>query len=651
MCGFLLIIALDRQPIPRACLERASKYLHHRGPDEEQIIIKENCGIVFRRLSINDLTTGSQPLWDCSNSKALICNGEIYNSPALRSEFVGTYSFRGNSDCEVILPLYEKYGEGCFEKLEGMFAGALFDFENKKLLVARDRFGIKPLYYYQKKGWLVVASEIKAMAATGIVERDINHDYIHDCFNFGYCIDQQTILNDVRQLAPASFAQYGFYEHKPIVFQTYWKPVFPKRQGVADLTLATEQSCLVREKLNNAIRSHLLSDVPLAAYLSGGLDSTITSLLMKKNMQSRLTTFSISFAEKDFDESSVFLKTVEYAGFDGNTVVCDERDIELFAHTIRTLEMPQFSPMDIPLVKLSKVVRALGIKVVLCGEGSDELFGGYPVFPWIHIASALNLPLASLAGKFLKRKALHFIGLPDVLHPVFLDVFSQESLAVEKELGFFPPWLPFWRRRRRRCAGIFNEPGRHSLSRHPALCALAEDLARDYPGVDRFDAAVYVELKTRLPNFILQRTDRTSMANSVEARVPFLDGPFADCAIKCPPLLKTSGFREKSILRRAFKDLLPPHFRSSRKFGYNAPNQWCWGESGRELVENYLGADRLRKSGIFNEKEIQRRIPGVRSHADANAWNLERHEDAVFLTGVLSTQILLEEFTKPISSP
>lgn len=645
MCGFVVIASLNGQSIPEEALKKGAEAIAHRGPDDEQILIRSNIGIAFRRLSINDLDKGVQPLWNENKSCALVCNGEIYNSPSLKKELeLGNHHFKTGSDCEVILPLYEASPSDFVTKLEGMFALSIIDFEKSKLTFARDRFGIKPLYFYQDKSWVIVASEIKALLATGLVPKEINSRFVYDSFTFGHALDQQTIVKNVNAISPASITYINLKEPKALVEREYWHPSFPERKAALDILGGRQAEHDVRQYLSQAVESHLLSDVPVAAYLSGGLDSTITSLLMKQFLPSQLTTFSIGFEDSEFDESKIFHQTNSFGGFNGIEIRAIASDINLFRETIRTIEMPQFSPMDIPLIKLSARVKSEGIKVVLSGEGSDELFGGYSVFPWIHIATALNLPSMRPLREIMSHKALRLIGIPDEGHPIFNDVFSDESLAIERELGFFPPWLPIWRRRLQGAASLFSEPEKLFIKRHPALLAIGDKLKKDYPKIDKFDAGLYVEIKTRLPNYILNRTDRTSMKNSVEARVPFLDKAFSESALACSPLLKTFGFREKSVLRKAFKDILPPHFKSLRKFGYTAPNKWCWAPEATALQEQYLSNTTLEQTGIFNTKEIQSRINAVKAAAQNNKWSLERMEDSSFLIGIMSLQVLFDEF-------
>lgn len=642
MCGFLVVAALEGQSVSEESLKRGSLALAHRGPDDEQIIVRSNIGIAFRRLSINDLSTGTQPLWNENNSCSLVCNGEIYNSPDLKSKLESSgHKFKTGSDCEAILPLYQSDPSDFVSKLEGMFALVIADFDKQRITFARDRFGIKPLYIYKDSSWFILASEIKALLATGLIAKEANSRYFYDSFTFGFALDQQTYIKGINAVAPASIGVLDIGSKKPPLTRKYWKPEFPERKGLSEILTGAKAQKEIKELLGKSVKSHLLSDVPVAAYLSGGLDSTITSLLMKQLTDKDLTTFSIGFEDPEFDETTIFEKTNKFANFNGIRLSTSNSDIKLFSETIRTIEMPQFSPMDIPLAKLSARVREEGIKVVICGEGSDELLGGYTVFPWMQIAATLNLPAARPLRDTLVPAALNFLQIHPKTHHVFTDVFSDESAAIEKELGFFPPWLPIWRRKASRCSALFAEPEKIFINGHPALQALSETIRKDYPKIDRFDAGLFVELATRLPNFILQRTDRTSMKNSVEARVPYLDRAFAEATLRCPPVVKTFGFKEKSVLRKAFKDILPPHFKSIRKFGYSAPNQWCWEADGKDLIDQHLSTEALNRIGFFNVKEVESRISLVKQAAQQKKWTLEAQEDAAFLTGIISMQVLL----------
>lgn len=638
MCGFFVIINHAGEP-DREALRIGTAALAHRGPDDETFVHRDTVGIGFRRLSIVDLETGNQPLWNEAKDIALVCNGEIYNSASLRKDLESKgHSFATHSDCEVLVHLYEEFGSSFIERLEGMFAFVLIDFERKQVLSARDYFGIKPLYYHATKERILFASEIGALTKSGLVQRDVNTSYIQDSFLFGFPIGQTTLIKNVYALAPASFVQLDMRMPRPPEEIEYWRPEFCEGAGLKGIFSPTNTT-IVRQGLTDAVRSHRMSDVAVGSYLSGGIDSSILALLLRQQQKDDTVTYSIAFDDPLYSEEEVFKQTIQFAGLHGIVEECNANVIEHFPRVIRSLEMPLFSPTDVPMTLLAKRVRTNGMKVVLSGEGSDELFGGYAGFPWIQMRRALLTPSLSAHKATLSAKALGLLAIHPSLHFLYQKTLEDDAVRICNALGFYPPWLSHWLRRHDCLNSWIPDWRLDSIENHPSLLSIGQELQKQYPKLDPFNAGLYAELKTRLPNFILHRADRTSMSQSVEARVPFLDKNFASAVYTLSPLAKALGFKEKALLRAAFKNLLPPHLRKTRKFGYSAPNEWLWKQTN-DVTRHYLSEETTQRHGYFPAKriaEFSRELSNARGE-----WDFTLHEKANFLTGVISTHALLE---------
>lgn len=635
MCGIVAIIS-KKERAEREHLISALVSIAHRGPDSLGIHLSNGVGLGIARLSIVDIEGGNQPLTNERGTIFVVCNGEIYNYRALRKELEEKgHRFSSHSDVETLVHLYEEHGESFVERLNGMFAFVLLDTEKRLLIAGRDRLGIKPLLVFENSGHLILASEAKAIFASGLVEPKLDRRAIREAFVFNYIMGEQTAFEGIKNFTPGTLSHWNIDggERKS---SAYWTAKFPDARPFS-IPSATPYANELRSCFESSIGNHLIGDVPIGSYLSGGLDSTITAITAAKAVPAPLNTFSIRVHGEGYDESPQFLKTVETFGFSGHTF--DSRTVtpEDFMRALYHAEQPNMNPLDVPMIGLSGLVRARGMKVVLSGEGSDELFGGYFAYTLNQARRALNMVPAlkrSLMGKLLK----YYISSPEYASQVGEELLKETS-DVEDRFGVFPAWYPNWAILQRASDPLFLERW-DSLGDDSELARLASPIRQHYRSIDDFDKSLYLDLQARLPNYILHRLDRHTMANSVEGRVPFLSNEMIDLACRIPPVLKMFGLKEKSILRKAFKHVIPPHVMKQMKFGYNVPPKSLW-EGRSELREELMSERGISESGIFDPQAV---FDLRQRSTDLAQSGHVRDQATLMLTGILSVQMLHRSF-------
>ena len=633
MCGIGFLLKKDGRPVDPAEIERIQTAIAHRGPDSRSSLIHNNFGLGFTRLSIVDMQNGEQPLWNERRTVAVVCNGEIYNYKSLREELLARgHRLNSSSDCEVLPHLYEEDPEDFVSRLDGMFAFLLLDFEARQILLGRDRVGIKPLVTYEDDRVFAAASEAKALFATGAVPRTMNVQGLYDFFCFNYIPGAQTAFVGVKNFPPATIERRTFRGDSSRR-REYWAPNYPARQN--RIVLPGAFSGRLKETFTEAVRSHTIGDLPVGAYLSGGIDSTVISILLKRYSGEHLRTFSIKFSDPEFDESPVIARTVAQEGFNGSTHEVRGITLEEFRRSVLHNEQPHYSPLNVPLCALAGAVRDAGTKVVLCGEGSDELLGGYFCYTLNQANRALSLPqVAAYKPVLLDRLLRHYFRDPmDIAH--YKAVYSQDTSPVTGRFGTYPAWFPFWLYNTRIREGLFAEPWNDSLGADSEMARLSEPLKGKYAGIDEYNKSLYLEFKTRLPNYILQCADRNSMSRGVEARVPFLSNSMIDLLCSIPPILKMVGLKEKFILRKTFSTLVPKHVLKRRKFPYNAPSHFLWANPEAETL-HLVSEDRIRDAGIFDPARVSRLL----KQSAESPLRSDRDDAQSLLTGVLSCQIL-----------
>jgi asparagine synthase (glutamine-hydrolysing) len=543
-----------------------------------------------RRLAIIDPETGDQPLLNEDGSVVLVCNGEIYNHVELRRELLDRgHRFRTGSDAEVIVHLYEELGPSVVERLRGMFAFGLWETSRRRLLLARDRLGIKSLVYVVTADGLAFASETKALMATGMVDPSIDPRAVGQLLTLGFVQGPRTFFEGVRRLSPGHWLTW---EAGRIESRRYWDvPLTPLAERPQQS--ATEWSEGLKDKLDETVRLHLRSDVPVAAWLSGGIDSSAVAALACLRRDDTLMAISLAFEDPDSDEVGKVRTLADFPGFDIDvtTVECGSPDLAWYPTAVWHAEEPTGKGLEIPRLLLSRATRPLA-KVVLSGEGADEVLAGYG---WYRIEKALR-PLA-LAPPALRR----------ALAPLFSRgrPWTAGALAASEGTGL-PRFAAMMRPGDAYTAQRLLTPAfaRHALEGGTPLdpVELPDALERCHP----LEQLQYLELKTRLPDYVNLILDRQAMAWSVEARVPFLDHELVEYCMQIPPALKLRRLTEKYVLRRAMRGVVPNEILERPKRPLVAPHRRWMREELPEFGRELLGGESLRAKGYFEPREVDR---------------------------------------------
>lgn len=647
MCGISGIYAKNSQAIHRAEITRQIETLVHRGPDQGGVFLSEQqrCGLGIRRLSIIDVSGGNQPLRNEGGSIHLVYNGETYNHLAIRRELEQLgHRPKSHSDGEVIIHGYETWGAGAIlRKIRGMFAFALWDENQQQLLLARDQFGIKPLYYAEFGGRLYFASEIKAILAHPDVPRRVNLPALEAMFKLGFVPGPATMFEEIYKLPPAHYliAKDGY-----LTIKNYWQLDYQEDQKIS-IGEATEQFMML---LRESVQLRLMSEVPLGALLSGGLDSGTLVALLQSNLSllaakgsrqspfdisphGRLKTISIGFEHVTYDEASLASSLAQTIGTEHHPITCTAADFANYPTIINHLEEPQASASSVPIYKLYQACRQAGLTVILTGEGSDELLGGYH---W-HKGDALVRPMLYLPAAL--RKALAVSPLPmsaaarRVLTRGTGDVVSRYQDWLELEGGNYLHKL--------------LTPEVHNTLQDNAANPLVSnwsDKLTNLRTTTPLHQTLWVESQTRMVDFINFEVDRMSMAHSIEARVPYLDHKLWEFCASLPARYKLKGRVEKYLLRRATKNILPEATRKRRKKGLASPyGYWLQQEPLPEWAETVLSDEYLRQAGLFDPKTVHTLL---RAHRASYPTKYNQTNLAPLLMGVLSTQIWFERFIK-----
>ncbi len=557
MCGIAGIWNYKTgQAVEMGRLRRITDLIAHRGPDGEGYHTSQSLGLGHRRLSIIDLEGGGQPMCNEDGSIWIVFNGEIYNYPELRQELQGRgHTFRTNSDTEAIVHLYEDLGEGCFEKLRGMFALSLWDERKQQLLLARDRIGIKPLFYGLGKHGIVFGSEIKCIRDSGLVGLEVDATAIADLFTFFYIPGPKTIYRNVYSLDPGSYLrldQHGVCQRK------YWD-----LKG-EQLSLATEQEYEERllAILGESVKSHLLSDVPVGAFLSGGVDSSSVVALMSEFATEPVMTFTMGFEEEEYNEMPRARTVANRFATSHHEQTVQAEPAKLLTRLAGFYDQPFPDHSSIPTYYVSQLARKQ-VKVVLSGDGGDETFAGYSRYRRQHalerirhsVPAAFLYPFRSWTGN--RENGALPERLCRVLHQTAIgarDGYLHGITIADEALRNI----------------IFSADLKHELAGYDPLEAF-RDFYNRAPGPDFLSKITYLDLKTYLVDDVLTKVDRASMANSLEVRVPLLDHRVVEFAYSLPLHMKLRNGKGKYVLRKTMSSFLPQGFLDARKMGFRIP--------------------------------------------------------------------------------
>ena len=638
MCGIAGIINFAGVEEKESLLWRMIGLLQHRGPDASGIYNDGPVGLAHARLSIIDLESGDQPIHNEDKSVWLVFNGEIFNYPELRKELLAKgHKFYTKSDTEVIVHLYEEKGLGFFHDLNGQFALALWDKRREKLILGRDRLGIRPLYYYSKDGRLVFGSEIKAVFADQSIVKNLDTETLGDIFTGWTPLGEKTPFAGIRQIPPGC---WGCFSGRGLEINRYWNLSFDG-SGEDDRSLDdwTEE---LSEVLTDAIRIRLRADVPVGAYLSGGLDSTLISSLVKKKFNNRLCTFSVGFTDAQFDETVFQKEAVNSLGTEHRSINCAEEDIgRFFPEVVRHAEAPMLRTAPTPLFQLSQLVQESDFKVVLTGEGADEIFAGYNIFKEDQVRRFwARQPDSVMRPRLLERLYPYIFKEGNSRARAFQTGFFKKNLSDTGNPAYshLLRWLNtrqlhnFFTPEVKEKAGSFAD----YVERFKAL------LPKDFMAWPSLSRAQYNEATNFMPGYLLSsQGDRMTMAHSIEGRFPFLDHRVVELAGHIPPRYKLNGLNEKFILKRVAQGLIPENLAKRPKQPYRAPIKTSFfGEKAPQYVAEMLSEKVLKEYGYFDSRKVGRLV--TKCEKQSGALLSERENMA--LVGILSTQLLHYQF-------
>jgi asparagine synthase (glutamine-hydrolysing) len=620
-------------------LQRMISAIRHRGPDECGFYTDARVGLGHARLSIIDLAGGRQPMSIADGKFWITFNGEIFNYVELREELIKKgHRFATHSDTEVILHLYQEEGERCVERLNGQWAFAIWDAREQKLFLSRDRLGVRPLFYTKTPEMFLFASEMKALLACPEVQRELDLQALDQIFTFWAALPPRTPFKNIWQLPPAHsmVVQNGQVRVWP-----YWRleyaPDDDMDQG-SEEKLADELLAL----LLDATRIRLRADVPVGAYLSGGLDSTFVTALAKKLVGHRLKSFSVTFDDPQFDEGVYQREAAGFLGTEHYDVHCANQDIaRVFPDVIWHTEQPILRTAPAPLFVLSKLVRDNGFKVVLTGEGSDEIMGGYDIFKETKIRLFWQRQPQSAIRPLLLRRLYPYMEGIQRQPSAYLESFFRIE---EGSPGPFFSHMPRWQLTAK-AKLFFSAAVESDLDGYNALNDLRGLLPEHYYSWEAFLQAQFLETKYLLPGYILSsQGDRVAMAHAVEGRFPFLDYRVVEFAAKLPIRLKMKVLDEKYLLKRCAEGLIPRSVQSRPKQPYRAPDALCFLEpEAQEYVHELLEADCLRRYGVFEPGPVAKLLEKVRSGRPISV------RDNMALVGIVSTQLVIHQFVESIS--
>ena len=636
MCGIVGVLNLhEPQPISEQIVPQMLSTIRHRGPDEFGIYRDEWVNLGNARLSIIDLSGGQQPICNEDETLWIVFNGEIFNYVELRPELEALgHRFRTNCDTEVILHLYEEYGFDCLNYLNGQFAIAIWNSRDRSLFLARDRLGIRPLFYTVRDGQLIFGSEIKTLLAHPNVSAEIDRTSLAQVFTFWSVLAPNTIFKDIYCLPPAN---YMLVRNGQLNIQPYWELDFATEESVR-----TPQDYLdeFEHLLIDSTLIRLRADVPVGAYLSGGLDSSTTTAIIRKYAPNKLDTFSIAFSDPDFDESEFQQRMAGILGTQHRVIYCQHSDISrVFPDVIWHTEIPTLRTAPAPMFMLSGLVRDSGLKVVLTGEGADEILGGYDIFKEMVIRRFWAKQSDSQIRPLLLQRLYPEISRLGGSN-AFLTAFFKKNLT-DTDSPFYSHILR-WSNTGRLQRLLLFQPDVSVLQWAEQIIPLPSA----FKSWSSLAQAQYLEIVTFMSPYLLSsQGDRVAMANSVEGRFPFLDYRVVEFCNRLPSRLKLRGLREKWLLRQLASKLLPADIWQRRKRPYRAPiHRSFFDRDAPDYISALLSEDALVQSDLFNPLAVNQLVRKARSGAQLS------EVDDMAIAGVLSTQLVYQQFVKDFKS-
>ena len=640
MCGIAGFSGPDvNQDSARPALEKMIHTLAHRGPDGYGFHAGPGVGLAHARLSIIDLATGDQPIHDERRKVWTVFNGEIFNYVELRSMLEARgHRFYTHSDTEVIVHLYNRYGDRFVEHLNGQFAIALWDSERKRLVLARDRAGIRPLFHARGGGRIWFASEVKGLLAVLPECASLNPLALVQTLTYWSAVDPGTLYAGVHSLPPGCMLCIESDGSERLT--RYWDWTFPTAAETSPIreTRTVEQaSAELRELLVDAVRLQLRADVPVGAYLSGGLDSSGIVAMIRGFTDTPVRTFSVAFEDGEFDESEYQQAMVRHLGTDHTTLRCTRRDIgEAFPRLVRHAETAVLRTAPVPLMLLAGSVREHGYKVVLTGEGADEVFGGYDLFKEAKVRRFWARDPGSRLRPRLLGRLYGYLKNSPVQSPAFAESFFGQGMQHIDRPVF--AHVPRWTTSQRALA-LLSPELRASVGQWDPLDAYEATLPDGIMSWSPLARDQYVEAKSLLAGYLLSsQGDRVAMASSIEGRFPYLDHRVIEFANRLPPSFKIRGMTEKYLLRHALRELLPADIVQRTKQPYRSPDSQSFFFDGKPLdyVAELMGEARIRDAGYFDAGAVARLFEKCRQGRATG------FADNQAFVGVLSTMLVHE---------
>jgi len=635
MCGIAGICNLNEaKGVDLNRLRRQVDVVHHRGPDEVGLYIDDWIGLGHARLSIIDLSSGTQPIHNEDETLWIVYNGEVFNYVELRQDLQERgHQFYTNSDTEVILHLYEEKGADSLSALNGQFAFAIWDTRKKELFVARDRMGIRPLHYAIHNGSFFFGSEIKSIFVGGDMPREIDPIAMDQIFTFWTTLASRTVFKGIYELPPGHCLTVS---NGKVVVKQYWQiPLCSPQDSLGDSV--DELSEKIQELLLDAVRIRLRADVPVGCYLSGGLDSSALATLVTKNFNNRVRTFGIRFEQAEFDEGDYQNEMVSFLQCNHSEINATNDDIgNTLEQVLWHCEKPLLRTSPIPLFLLSRLVNDSGFKVVLTGEGADEIFGGYNIFRESKLRRFwARDPKSDWRGGLMgqlypyifntprRKRALQTFfarGLDRVDDPLFSHLVRWENTC--------------------RLKTFFSDSLREKTIGYDAYDELRTSLPDGFDGVDSLCRAQYLEMSVFLSNYLLSsQGDRMAMGNSLEIRLPYLDYRIIELMAQVPARWKLLGLDEKHILKRVFKGQLPARITDRAKHPYRAPiRQGLLDGSAGQRSRYMLARKSIDRAGLFNHKRVDRLLSKCERQTNLSEI------DSMALVGILSAQWINQHF-------
>jgi len=637
MCGIVGIYnSKEYLQNPESLLRRMLACIQYRGPDESGIYINNQAALGSVRLSIIDIQSGQQPLSSSDGKYWIVFNGEIFNYIELKTDLKRLgYSFRTESDTEVLLKAYLEYGSDCLNRLNGQFVFAIWNNENKELFLARDRVGIRPLFYTQVNNNFIFGSEIKTLFEHPEVKAEIDPLAMSQIFTFWSTVTPGTVFKNIFELAPGHFMKIS--DGKTVI-KPFWSLRFPVDRESYFKGSIDDAAEELEKLLSDAARIRLRADVQVAAYLSGGLDSSATTALIKKVMPETLQTFSIGFEDDEFDETPYQQEVSKYLGTRHTAFTCTQKHIgNFFPQVIWHTEIPILRTSPVPMYCLSKKVRENNIKVVITGEGADEMLAGYDIFKegiirefWSREPNSKYRPLllqklypylAQFKGNN-KRMLKYFYGyqLQDTASPFYSHALRWNNTS--------------------NIQNYFSDNLRSNINNYDQYEVVRRMLPEGFDNYDRLNKSQWLESSIFMSSYLLSsQGDRVAMANSVEGRYPFLDYRVMEFAAKLPPDFKMHGLNEKFVLKRMMKNRLPESVLKRPKQAYRAPISSSFLSSpAREYALNLLSEHDINQTGLFSFNTVQKLQNKISS------GTLVTEMENMALSGIISSQIIYHQY-------